>query len=104
MHTNIFPLPIPEERNWIPSGELRYLSLEDTMTLPFTNDHQPSKQAGRATSEQPIQGLFRDKVVLMRRGNAQGKGLEALWPLMSLTLLVSLPLLQLLKRWLKGRT
>ena len=51
MHTNLFPLPIPEERNGIPSGELRYLSLEDTMKLPFTDDHQPSKQSRRATSE-----------------------------------------------------
>ena len=37
MHTNLFPLPIPEERNDIPNGELRYLSLEDTMKLLFTD-------------------------------------------------------------------
>ena len=45
LHTNLFPLPIPVERDGAPIGELRYLSLEDTMKLIFTDDHQPSKQA-----------------------------------------------------------
>ncbi len=48
--TNMFPLPIPEDRNDIPRGELRYLTLEDTMKLSFTYDHQPSEQARGATS------------------------------------------------------
>ena len=55
VHANLFPLPIPEERSGTPGGELRYRSLEDTMKLPFTDDHQPSKQARRAALEQQKQ-------------------------------------------------
>jgi hypothetical protein len=55
LHTNLFPLPIPGERDGTPIGELRYLSLEDTMKLPFTDDHQPSKQARRVALDQQKQ-------------------------------------------------
>ena len=43
VHSKLFPLPIPQARP-DESGELRYLSLEDTMALPFTDEHQPSKK------------------------------------------------------------
>ena len=55
VHANLFPLPIPEERSGTPGGDLRYCSLEETMKLPFTDDHQPSKQARRAASQQQNQ-------------------------------------------------
>jgi hypothetical protein len=40
------PLPSPEERSM--GGDMRYMSLEDTMVLPFTDHHRPS-QIFRAT-------------------------------------------------------
>ncbi len=44
LETNLFPLPIPQFSQDATSGELRYMSFEDSIALPFTDVHQPSKK------------------------------------------------------------
>jgi hypothetical protein len=83
VHTNLFPLPIPGVRNGNLSDDLRYLSLDDTMKLPFTDDHQPSKQARRAASEQQIQGSISGQGVALtnkRRSRKRAGGVVAQGP------------------------
>ena len=70
VHSKLFPLPIPQARP-DESGELRYLSLEDTMALPFTDEHQPSKKAKTAA---PVNS---SPVGATRVPKGRGKGAKA---------------------------
>ena len=72
LYTKLFPLPIPEQRPSTISGELHYLSLEDSMSLPFTDEHQPFKK-NRSTA--PLPSTLADASIRGRdRGGSMGRG------------------------------
>ena len=45
VQSKLFPLPIPKSAPITPGGALIYMSMEDSMHVPFTDAHQPSKKA-----------------------------------------------------------
>ena len=50
LRAHLFPLPIPKLTPNTPGGNLRYMSLMESMLLPFTNAHQPSKMTRAAAT------------------------------------------------------
>jgi len=71
LHKKLFPLPIPEQRPSTINGELHYMSLEDSMPLRFTDEHQPSKKS-RTTA--PLPSTLVDVSVRGRgRGGSMGE-------------------------------
>ena len=74
VHSKLFPLPIPQAQS-DESGELRYLSLEDTMKLPFTDEHQPSKKAKKAAAAgKDSSTIGATPPVTRGRGRSRGRG------------------------------
>jgi hypothetical protein len=45
LHKTLFPLPIPESAPRDDIGDLHYMNLSETLTMPFANEYQPSKIA-----------------------------------------------------------
>ncbi len=45
VQSKLFPLPIPKPTPITHGGVLVYISMEVSMRLPFTDEHQPSKKA-----------------------------------------------------------
>ena len=43
LRAHLFPLPISKLTPDTPGGDLRYMSLTESMLLPFMDAHQPSK-------------------------------------------------------------
>jgi len=58
VHSLLFPLPMPEESPRDDTGALHYMSFEENMTQPFTDEHQPSKISKRlaATKKNSLVG------------------------------------------------
>ncbi len=74
LQKNLFPLPIPQSSQGVPASELRYMSFEDSIALPFTDAHQPSKKT-LAVVDIPStsQGIGRGRG-RGRRGRGGGRG------------------------------
>ena len=76
VHSKLFPLQIPQAQS-DESGELRYLSLEDTMKLPFTDEHQPSKKSKTAAAVEKDSSTIGATPPATRgrgRGRSRGRG------------------------------
>jgi hypothetical protein len=58
----LFPLPIPEAKPRDDNGDLHYMSLEETLSMPFTDEHQPSK-----ISRTAVASTKRNRVQLILR-------------------------------------
>jgi hypothetical protein len=71
LRAHLFPLPIPKVTPDTPGGDLRYMSLTESMLLPFTDAHQPSKMArAAATAAKDSSSAL---VPIRGRGKPQGR-------------------------------
>ena len=87
LRANLFPLPIPNLTPDSPGGDLSYMSLTESMLLPFTDEHQPSKMTRVvATAAKdllspsamgPMRGIGRARVRRGRRGSNRGASDDA---------------------------
>jgi len=76
LQRKLSPLHIPQSSPGVPAGELRYMSIEDSIALPFTDAHQPSKKTlavvdTPSTTQSSGRGRGRGRGTRVRgRGNA----------------------------------
>jgi len=79
LHNMLFPLPIPQASPRDDSGILHYMSLEENLAMPFTDDHQPSRMSKvAATSAKNSQAIPAPATNRGRgrgiRGRGRGRG------------------------------
>ena len=72
VHSKLFPLPIPKSAPITPGGALVYMSMEESMRLPFTDVHQPSKKAQVVPTIS--QGVTSTSSRLVTPGIGRGRG------------------------------
>ena len=72
LRAHLFLLPIPKLTPDTPGGDLRYMSLTESMLLPFTDAHQPSKMTRAASTA--AKDLVSSSALgpIRGRGNLQG--------------------------------
>jgi hypothetical protein len=73
LRAHLFPLPIPKLTPDTPGGDLHYMSLTESMLLPFTDAHQPSKMTRAATTAAKDSVSSSALGPIKGRGNPQGR-------------------------------
>jgi hypothetical protein len=72
---HVFPLPIPQAHPRDYSGILHYMSLEESLAMPFTDEHQPSKMSKvAATSTKNSEATPYPTIIRGRDRGMRGRG------------------------------
>jgi hypothetical protein len=72
VHSLLFPLPIPKAKPRDDTCVLHYMSFEENMTMPVTDEHQPSKTSNRLASSKK-KSLACDTTITSNPGRCRGR-------------------------------